>query len=197
MLTAVDPLHARAKPAGLDQQLLGASAQFAKLLQGTMHVFHAYMPLVSVDPAPVTGAPPLILPPEIGALHATRVEHAVNRLADKAHISRARRHIRMGEVSAELRAVTRRTRAALVVMGAVSRSALARFFIGNTAERVLDKLTCDVLIVKPKGFAAKAARESPTARPGRVRESAARNRSTSPAAESIPRAARAPLPPFF
>jgi universal stress protein family protein len=41
---------------------------------------------------------------------------------------------------------------------AVSRSALARLFIGSTAERVLDKLGCDVLIVKPRGFAAKVAR---------------------------------------
>ena len=34
-------------------------------------------------------------------------------------------------------------------MGAVSRSGLKRVFIGNTAERVLDDLPCDVLVVKP------------------------------------------------
>ena len=39
-------------------------------------------------------------------------------------------------------------------MGAVSRSALERLFIGSTAEAVSDKLSCDVLIVKPAGFAA-------------------------------------------
>jgi hypothetical protein len=33
-------------------------------------------------------------------------------------------------------------------MGAVSRSGLKRVFIGNTAERVLESLTCDVLVVK-------------------------------------------------
>jgi universal stress protein E len=36
-----------------------------------------------------------------------------------------------------------------VVIGAVSRSRLDRVLIGNTAERVLDKLECDVLVVKP------------------------------------------------
>ncbi len=41
----------------------------------------------------------------------------------------------------------------LVVMGAVSRSGLKRVFIGNTAERVLDALPCDVLVVKPSRFA--------------------------------------------
>jgi universal stress protein E len=37
-------------------------------------------------------------------------------------------------------------------MGAVSRSALERVFVGSTAELVLDRLGCDVLIVKPAGF---------------------------------------------
>jgi universal stress protein E len=43
----------------------------------------------------------------------------------------------------------------LVVMGALSRSGLKRIFIGNTAERILDSLDCDVLVVKPPGFAGK------------------------------------------
>ena len=37
----------------------------------------------------------------------------------------------------------------LVVMGAVSRSGLKRLALGSTAERVLDFLPCDVLVVKP------------------------------------------------
>ncbi|HEU4616599.1 MAG TPA: universal stress protein, partial [Gammaproteobacteria bacterium] len=39
-----------------------------------------------------------------------------------------------------------------VVMGAVSRSALKRVFIGSTAERVLDRLTSDLFVIKPVGF---------------------------------------------
>jgi hypothetical protein len=38
-------------------------------------------------------------------------------------------------------------------MGAISRSGLKRLIIGNTAERTLDLLGCDVLIVKPQQFA--------------------------------------------
>jgi hypothetical protein len=37
-------------------------------------------------------------------------------------------------------------------MGAISRRGLQRLFIGNTAERMLDHLDCDVLVVKPAGF---------------------------------------------
>lgn len=37
----------------------------------------------------------------------------------------------------------------LVVMGSVARRGIAGFLIGNTAERVLPKLPCSVLVVKP------------------------------------------------
>lgn len=40
----------------------------------------------------------------------------------------------------------------LVVMGTVARSGIAGLLIGNTAERVLRKLPCSVLAVKPDGF---------------------------------------------
>jgi universal stress protein E len=46
-----------------------------------------------------------------------------------------------------------RVRPDIVVMGAVSRGRLKNIFIGNTAERVLDHLPCDVLIPKPLNFA--------------------------------------------
>jgi nucleotide-binding universal stress UspA family protein len=40
----------------------------------------------------------------------------------------------------------------LVVMGTVARGGIAGLLIGNTAERVLRKLPCSVLAVKPDGF---------------------------------------------
>jgi universal stress protein E len=39
--------------------------------------------------------------------------------------------------------------AAVVVMGAISRNRWKRLFIGATAERTLEHLPCDLLIVKP------------------------------------------------
>jgi universal stress protein E len=54
-----------------------------------------------------------------------------------------------GDPAAAIPSVARKTRSAIVVIGAVSRSALKRVFIGNTAERVMDELRCDLLVVKP------------------------------------------------
>ena len=163
VLAAVDPFHAHARPANLDSELLVTAGQFAKLLHGTVHVFHAYMPLNNVQIAAGYPAPPVMLPPEVEASHGRQIARVIDRLAEKAGVRRAFRHVEMGDVASELTALTRRTHTSLVVMGAVSRSALARLFIGNTAERVLDKLSCDVLIVKPHGFRAKLTQRRPIA----------------------------------
>ncbi len=43
-------------------------------------------------------------------------------------------------------------KADLLVMGTVCRTGVPGFFIGNTAEDVLQQVDCSVLAVKPKGF---------------------------------------------
>ncbi len=40
----------------------------------------------------------------------------------------------------------------LIVMGTVCRTGIPGFFIGNTAEKILHKVDCSVLAVKPDGF---------------------------------------------
>ena len=40
----------------------------------------------------------------------------------------------------------------LIVMGTVSRAGIAGLFIGNTAEKVFQKVDCSILTVKPEGF---------------------------------------------
>jgi universal stress protein E len=80
-------------------------------------------------------------------------QKALDRELRKTGIPKSRRHI-VGRHPADAIAQTaKEIHSAIVVMGAVSRSGLKRLFIGNTAERVLDLLPCDVLIVKPVHFA--------------------------------------------
>jgi universal stress protein E len=152
VLAAVDPFHRHARPANLDARLLQEGGELARLLHGSLQMFHAFMPLVSVEPALMAAAPPVMMPPELEETHTQQITRAIEELARKARISRARCHIRMGEVADELSAFTRRNGTGIVVMGAVSRSAIKRLFIGSAAERALDRLSCDVLIVKPRGF---------------------------------------------
>lgn len=147
VLAAVDPFHTHSKPADLDARLLDFGGIVARLFKGSLHVFHAYMPLMSLAPMPV--AELAVVPPEAEEAHVDLVERELDRLADSAGVPPRSRHLHMGIVASELCATAKGIRAGMVVMGAVSRSALRRIFIGSTAEAALDKLTCDVLVLKP------------------------------------------------
>lgn len=152
VIACLDPFHAHDKPAALDRRILDAGTQLANAIGGELHAFHAYLPIVATVPSALGQPVPVWLPPDVEEQHGRRVRAAFDALAREARIPPARRHLRMGDIANELTALIRRTRARVVVMGAVSRSGLKRLFIGNTAERVLDRLPCDVLIVKPRGF---------------------------------------------
>jgi universal stress protein E len=196
ILAAVDPFHAR--PADLDGRLLAAGGLLARLLHGRLHAFHAYMPLVSLTTLPLGAAPLVALPPEAEEAHGRQIARGIDKLADTAGIPRARRHIHLGDVAGELRATVADTHAGVVVMGAVSRSGLARLFIGNTAERVLDKLDCDVLVVKPGAFRSRVEPRPGVSVPsstGRSRAPRAARRHPHPVAPPTVTAMRVLLPP--
>lgn len=152
IVAAVDPFHAHAKPAALDAKLLATGAALAQTLGGTLHAFHCYMPLLNTLPTPMGPVVPLGFPVEMEDMHGEQVAAAFDGLAKAAGIPPARRHLHMGNVTDQLCATVRRLHAGIVVMGAVSRSALKRAFIGNTAEMVLNAIPCDVLVVKPRLF---------------------------------------------
>ena len=195
IVAAVDPFHNHAKPADLDTRLIQAARQFARLLHGNVQVFHAHRPLLTAGGTVAAADVPVVLSPEAQAAHEEHVALVVDKLAERERIPRAARHVVMGEVGEELSALTRRARASLVVMGAVSRSALARVFVGNTAERVLDKLSCDVLIVKPRGFVSKVGRTPAIASIPARRRAAAGARQ--PQRRRGPPAPPSRMPPLF
>ncbi len=61
-------------------------------------------------------------------------------------------YLRQGNARKEIPAQARRIDADLVVMGTVARTGLAGFFMGNTAEAILNQINCSVLAIKPFGF---------------------------------------------
>jgi len=61
-------------------------------------------------------------------------------------------HLPMGSASTAIPTLVKQLQADLVVMGTVARTGIPGFIIGNTAESILDQLTCSVLALKPPGF---------------------------------------------
>jgi universal stress protein E len=157
-LAAVDPMHLHDKPADLDVRVVHAARDFAQALRGSTHVLHAINPapsgLVLGDPV-ISAAVLSLTIDELRQQARTRLKQF---LAD-VQVPRSRAHVAEGDPGAALPRTARRLGAGIVVMGAVSRSALKRLFIGNTAERVLDAMPCDVLVIKPREFEDRVARE--------------------------------------
>jgi universal stress protein E len=154
ILAAVDPSHQHAKPAALDGEIVALGESFAKSLRGSLHAMHANYPVVFG----LTLGDPGIDAVSLAASYAEQKRKDADdfkAFAEQAGIARPRRHSIDGDPVYGIPRVARSMRAQLVVMGAVSRSGLKRVFIGNTAERVLNDLPCDVLVVKPPRFKAR------------------------------------------
>jgi universal stress protein E len=150
ILAAVDPDHRYAKPVQLDREILEAGALLAAALHGRLHAVHAYSPL------PLSAYTRGTLSEEILADMQRRSARAaaekLERLAGPAGIPASRRHLVARHARDAIEQSAAETRSAVVVMGALARSGLRGLLIGNTAERVLDQLPCDLLVVKPRGF---------------------------------------------
>lgn len=61
-------------------------------------------------------------------------------------------HLLKGSADEEIPLLSKKIDADLVVMGTVARTGISGFFIGNTAEAILNQLNCSVLAIKPQGF---------------------------------------------
>ena len=61
-------------------------------------------------------------------------------------------HLPEGPAKKVIAPLAAQLRADLVVMGTVARTGISGLIIGNTAEAILDQLTCSVLAIKPPGF---------------------------------------------
>ncbi|HUI61842.1 MAG TPA: universal stress protein [Steroidobacteraceae bacterium] len=169
ILAAVDPSHADAKPLQLDARILDIGQGFAKALKGSLHAVHAYLaipPLAlgasALDPGTVD---------ELERQAAVRASRMMRHLLKQTKIPASRRHIVSSHPLLAIRDTAKETNSSIVVMGAISRSGIKRLLIGNTAESLLDRLSCDILIVKPQGFvgrvprARRGARLVPVAQP--------------------------------
>jgi universal stress protein E len=149
VLAAVDPCRAHSKPAQLDLEILGVAEQISTALKGKLHVVHAYAPIVMGAAAASVGDN---VAARLEGIAASNARAELERLLEGIAIPRPRRHLVGNFPSPAINEVARRIRAQIVVMGALSRTGLKRLIIGNTAERLIDDLPCDILIVKPAQF---------------------------------------------
>lgn len=161
-LAAVDPMNEHDKPAALDDEILSIAKLLGKAAGAELHACHAYDPRLAVSAGTANAYLPVSLPfDEIEA--QMRKEHGkrFDELTAFHEIPKEHAHLLAGAAHDVLPELARELDASLVVMGAVGRSRLQRLFIGSTAERTLEHLPCDLLIVKPPWFTGEDTAASP------------------------------------
>ena len=152
-VAAIDPMHQHDKPAALDDEILHVSKALADDVRGDVHAFHAYDPRIAVATATANAYIPVSLPfDEIEQQMHEDHEKRFTEITEFHKIADSHAHLVAGLTHEELPRIADKLKADVVVMGAVARNRWKRLFIGATAERTLEDLPCDLLIIKPDWF---------------------------------------------
>jgi len=137
-LVAVDPFHVHDKPPRLDNRLMQTAGLLKRNFGASVALIHAHQ-----EDRNFRSLAPAVL---------ARAEQAVNDLGAKYDLTPEYCQVREGPAEEVIPAASRREDTDILIMGVVSRSLPERPFIGGTAERVIDRVDCDLLAVKPAGF---------------------------------------------
>ncbi len=155
VIACVDPLQEHDKPATLDGLILDQAGTVAGCLEASLQVFHSYhLPVPTL--ADGVMMPTAYRGQEVEKLFERQHRKALSRLLEGRSLSDDQVHMQSGATHVVLPDFVEERNGSLVVMGAVARSSVRRAFIGSTAERVLPRVACDLLVVKPDWFAHEA-----------------------------------------
>ena len=152
-VAAIDPMNRNDKPAALDDEIIQLGKSLAAKAGGELHAFHSYDPRIAVATATANAYIPVSLPfDEIEQQMHDDHQKRFGEITSFHGIPDKNAHLVAGLTHEELPAIADSLAADVVIMGAVSRNRWKRLFIGATAERTLEHLPCDLLIVKPDWF---------------------------------------------
>lgn len=147
LCAALDPLHSGDKPAALDHRLIRAARELSEQLGLQAHYLHTYAPL----PRTLVFDAELVGDYE-GYVERSAKQHrdALEELIGQYPIARPDTHLIEGFAEEVLPRFVREQNVDLLLMGAVARGQLDTALIGHTAERVLDAVECDLLVLRPE-----------------------------------------------
>ena len=147
ILAAIDPDPANPERDSLNRKIMELAVSMAKLEGSDLHVGHVWE-LYGL-PVGATG--------EVWKQWEQTAGREIKRrlydfLADCDLGSDPQVHLVAGRPALAISRLASRMEVDLLVMGTVCRTGVRGFFIGNTAEGVLQRVACSLLTVKPEGF---------------------------------------------
>ncbi len=149
IMAAVDPINANNKPEALDNIIIDTSVAFAELFKAEVHISHCYQPVgidlwqgmssVGMDQSlPMTDFNEYLQ--SVEKYH----QKSLDKLVKNYGFAESSIHLVSGEIDYELANLAQQTHTELLVMGMGNEVS----FIGNTVEKILDNVCCDILSVK-------------------------------------------------
>ena len=153
ILAAVDVTPAEAKVNTLNAKIMDLATSLTHLDQSELHIIHAWnIPYESLLKESADKSPREIEKWE----NKTRKlpKKYLDDFLKKYTLEKVRHqvHLLKGRASELIPELAQKKRINLLVMGTLCRTGIPGFFIGNTAEKVLHRVNCSVLTVKPEGF---------------------------------------------
>ncbi|MDF3931577.1 universal stress protein [Pseudomonas citronellolis] len=147
LCAALDPLHESDKPAALDRKLIAAALELQRRLGLRANFLHAFMalPQTLAFDAQLLGN----YEEHLKAVEAQHRQALDALLAAHPAMLRERTRLLQGFPEEVIPEFVRAQGIDLLLMGAVARGQLESALIGHTAERVLEEIECDLLVLKP------------------------------------------------
>ena len=155
LLAAVDPSHRDDRHAQLDHTIMDLAEQLDTALNAKTWVAHCIFSMASLESTAALSMMPEALgssPEDYAGDLVQQLRAAVLRLLEGRKVPASRMRIVEGRPEKELPRLVDELEIDLLITGGISRSRIEQVFIGGTAERLLDRIRCDLLVVKPPGF---------------------------------------------
>ena len=135
LMAAVDPMHSHHKPSQLDEKIMQAGLDAKAELDGELHVIHACS----------AASHPFTAPEKIIETH----KQALDAFISNCDLEEGYVHLSEDKPVQALVDYKNKLHADIIVMGIVSKSRLADTLVGNTAEKVVDYMHSDVMVIRP------------------------------------------------
>lgn len=137
-LRRIDPGHQR-----LNEKVLAAASAMAAVSDGKVDCCYV------IEQSDVLTALDIVDSNEHRNQVLRRVQPSLDALCKAYGIPKKQVHLPVGKVGQAVNSVADRIKAEMIVMGTTARRGLKGMVLGNSAEKVLDRVNCDVLALKP------------------------------------------------
>lgn len=151
LAAAVDPSHPHARTSGLDDEVIKSALPLAMVANATLDLMHVF-PFRREDAGMSAKLDDVV--------EELRAEDrkVYNEFAERYSVPRDRRVLLGGSTVVEILNHAQNHNIDLLVLGSEYRGAWDRFLLGSTAESLIAQAPCDLLLVRPAGFATQLAK---------------------------------------